>query len=332
MLIFDTLRYDYAMENPVFKELSQKGLFFERMYSPSTFTNAIMTSVRTGMYPPRHGWRTWPESHPIGDNIKTIGSFLEDAGYTVSDDITMPTPFGEDRTEIYTSNINAFKEKTSQEPFFLYSQYLRIHDGLFRTHRDMTDKNYLSLVSRAGHYANRAYEYIMRQKFDNEILFIISSDHGVGLEKERLSSMELDVGAGQIYDFRNRAYCVFIGRKIKPQVLKSAYSLIDILPSILDYCGIDTTVPDGFLEMQGVSVFGDPEPNRYVYMEAQSPYSIWPSEWPNVFGATNGKVKLMLTPEGYKFYNLVLDPEEEKDLFSGQDIGKALDLIQEIRA
>jgi arylsulfatase A-like enzyme len=101
-----------------------------------------------------------------------------------------------------------------------------------------------------------------------------------------------------------------MGSDIEPVVLNKAYSLIDLMPTILDYCDI----PAKYLP--GRSAFRDHEidENRLVYLEAQSPYSVWPSETPNVFGVTNGKIKLMVTPDGAKLYDLEADPGEKNNL------------------
>ena len=323
LLVIDTLRYDYAMSSPFFKALSEKGMFFERMYSPSTFTNAIMSSVRSGMYPPRHGWRSWPDSYPLGENIKTIEDFLDEAGYS-SNRISLPIKPGE--TQKIMERKRALKAMTRQEPFFLYSHYIDIHNEFF-----FDKMEYGGLIPAAGDFVETAFKYVKNLNFKNDILWIIMSDHGIGLEGDSLVKEGEDVGAGQVYDFRTRAYCVLIGSDIEPVVMTGAYSHVDLLPSILDYCDIQPTIPDGFLEMQGVSVFEEQKPDRYVYLEAQSPSSIWPSEQPNVFGATNGILKLMETPDGNKCYNLIVDPEEKNDLLIPLDLKPLLNFIKEIK-
>jgi len=327
LLVIDTLRYDYAMSDPYFKELSEKGLFFDRMYSPSTFTNANMSSVRSGMYPPRHGWRSWPKDYPLGKNIKTLEDFLDDAGYCFNR-INMPMKPGE--TQEFIENEQVFQKMTKQEPFFLYSQCMHIHDSRYDGARG-GEKDYATFLPPAAGFIKTAFEQAEAQNFDNDTLWVIVSDHGVGMKDDTLTGEGIDVGAGQLYDFRNRIYCALIGPGIEPEVLAGAYSQIDLLPSILDYCEIQPTIPDGFLEMQGVSVFEEPDPDRYVYLEAQSPNSIWPSEQPNVFGATDGRFKLMITPDGYKFYNLVVDPEEKNDLMKSIDFKSMLDFVEEIK-
>ena len=320
LLVIDTLRYDYAMRDPFFSALSEKGIFFERMYSPSTFTNAIMSSVRSGMYPPRHGWRSWPGAYSLDENIKPIEDFLDEAGYCFNR-ISLPMKPGE--TQKIMMSEKAFQTMTQQEPFFFYSHYVDLHNEYF-----FEKKEYGGLIPAAGDFVEMSFKRAGNQNFENDILWIIMSDHGIGLEADRLVDEGKDVGAGQVYDFRTRSYCVLIGSEIEPKVMTGAYSHVDLLPSILDYCEIEPTIPNGFLEMQGVSVFEEPDPDRYVYLEAQSPNSIWPSEQPNVFGATDGKLKLMITPEGNKCFNLVADPEEKSNILTTVDLKPMLDFIK----
>ena len=328
LLVIDSLRYDYAMDNVFFTNLSKRGLSFERMYSPSSFTSANMSSVRSGMYPPRHGWRSWPGNRLIKENIKTLEDFLCEAGYHVANEITMPINYGE--TQEFVDDGNVFRDMTAQEPFFLFSQYMGIHKGVLENGCYVV-AHYRSLLSNARSFIGKAFDQAKEYGFDNKTLWVIMGDHGIRLDGDVKIVETGDAGAGQIYDFRNRIYCVLIGPGIEPRVLRGACSQIDLLPSILDYCEIPQTVPEEFLEIQGVSAFKEPDPDRYVYLEAQSPFSRWPSETPNVFGATNGRIKLMLTPEGFKCYDLVNDPNETDDKLSFVELEPMLDFIREIK-
>lgn len=337
LLVIDALRHDYAMDDPFFKELSGRGLSFERMYSPSTFTNANMSSVRTGMYPPRHGWRAWCsatvpagwKTPSIKENIKTLEDFLREAGYRVANEITMPfVKYGE--TQGFVDDGNVFRDMTVQEPFFLYSQYMGIHRGVLER-RDFRVDHYRGFIGDAGNFVRKAFGLAGGYGFDNKTLWVVMGDHGIRLDGDARVVETRDSGCGQIYDCRNRVYCVLVGPGIEPRSIRGACSQIDLLPTILDYCGIPQTVPEGFLEIQGVSAFDEPDPDRYVYLEAQSPFSRWPSYTPNVFGATDGKMKLVLTPEGFKCYDLVNDPGERDDKLSFVELESMLDFIREIK-
>jgi len=191
--------------------------------------------------------------------------------------------------------------------------------------------HYRSLLSDARTFIEKAFDQAKECDFDNKTFWVIMGDHGIRLDGDVKVVETRDAGAGQIYDFRNRIYCVLIGPGIEPRVLHNVCSQIDLLPSILDYCEIPQTVPEDFLEIQGVSAFKESDPDRYVYLEAQSPYSRWPSKTPNVFGATNGRIKLMLTPEGFKYFDLVNDPNETDDKLSFVELGPMLDFIREIK-
>ena len=336
LLVIDSLRHDYAMDDPFFKGLSGGGLSFERMYSPSTFTNSNMSSVRTGMYPPRHGWRAWCsvttpadwKTPSIKENIKTLEDFLREAGYRVANEITMPMKIRETQGFIYDENV--FRDMTAQEPFFLYSQYMGIHRGVLER-RDFRVDNYRGFIGDAGSFVGKAFGLAEKYGFDDRTLWVVMGDHGMRLDGDVRAVETRCNGAGQIYDYRNRIYCTLMGPGIEPRVISSACSQVDLLPTILDYCDIPQTIPEGFLEIQGVSAFKEPDPDRYVYLEAQSPFSRWPSHVPNVFGATDGKMKLVLTPEGFKCYDLVNDPGERDDKLSFVELGPMLDFIREIK-
>lgn len=327
LIVIDSLRHDYATDDPFFMGFSKRGLSFERMYSPSTFTNANMSSVRSGVYPPRHGWRSWPKTQPIKENIKTLEDFLGEAGYRVVNEITMPINYGE--TQKFIDDEDLFRDKTAQEPFFLFSQYMNIHRGILER-RVFGVPHYRNLISDAGDFIKKAFEWAVKCGFDDRTFWIVMGDHGIRLDGDVRTVETRDAGCGQVYDYRNRVYCALVGPGIESRSIRSACSQIDLLPTILDYCDIPQTIPEGFLEIQGVSAFDEPDPDRYVYLEAQSPYSRWPSKMPNVFGATDGRMKLMLTPEGFKCYDLINDPNEEDDRLSFVELEPMLDFIQEI--
>jgi arylsulfatase A-like enzyme len=264
------------------------------------------------MYPAQHGWRSWPKSYPISDDIKTLDDYLYEYGYHLSG--RMEIPLQKKVTQVFIEDEDIFQAKTKHEPFFLYSHYLGIHHKIFwGAGVDTSEANYKSLIPGAADFVKLAFQ--RAKKLEREILWVIMSDHGIGLDNDRLTGEGEDVGAGQIYDFRVRDYCVIMGSDIESTVLNKAYSLIDLMPTILDYCEIPTK------DLQGRSAFRDHEieENRLVHLEAQSPFSIWPSETPNVFGVTNGKIKLMVTPDGAKLYDLEADPGEKNNLLRKLD-------------
>lgn len=334
MVLLDTLRFDYAVKNTYLRNLAEKGWWFDRMYAPSTFTYAVMCSVRSGMYPPRHGWCTWPKGGPFREEfIKTIDGFLDDEGnridgflgdegYTILSD--MHTPCSNDEY-LYRELLE--KVMIAEQPFFLFLHCWWGH------HAEKNRTSYGESLKEMVAFIEFVFARFNAFGLFENTLWIIFSDHGTRLEETQLKLREgHDTGAGQVLDYRVRVPCIIFGPKVRPDRIKSAHSLVDILPTTLDLLGISCEVPEGFFPMHGRSVLkGRQSP---VYLEAQSPHSIWGNKFPNVFGATDGHVKVMVTPEGNWCYDLVEDPQEIhpcKELLKTQRVQDMLKFIEEIR-
>lgn len=337
LILEESLRYDYAMTIPMFQELRGMGLFFERMYVSSTFTLGNLSSIRSGMYPSRHGWRRWPIHNEFRtDKIKTLGKFLTDAGYSMVS--SLGPPFSPLSTQQLLMNEEMFENSTAKRPFFIYAHHNHLHGVVFPEVGPPNDAHevYAENMAWIDKYIRNTFAMVESHGLKDDTLVVITSDHGLGLSGDGYKVKGRgDFGAGQIYDFRTRIPCAIVGPGIEPKVLKSAYSNIDLLPTILDYCDIPLECTPSHLKPQGISMFSEPDEDRLVYIEAQSPNSRWPSGDPNVFGATDGKVKFMQTPIGNLCFDLLADPEEKhndpKLVFSdrGQEM---LEFVERIKS
>lgn len=336
LIVEESLRYDYAMTAPIFQELPKMGLFFERMYASGTSTIINLCSIRSGMYPPRHGWRKWPicDEFRYGE-IKTLEQFLADVGYNIVSDLSYPwSPL---TTQQFLINEEIFEQSIVERPFFLYAHHNHLHDILFsavgpsHADHDIYKENMIHI----DNYIRNVFELIESHGLKDDTLVVIIADHGIGLYGDGYKGVDRgDYGAGQIYDFRNRVPCAIVGPSIGPKVMKNAYSNVDLLPTILDYCGILLDYAPSHLKPQGISAFSELDEDRLVYMEAQSPNSMWPSHAPNVFGATDGKVKVMQTPVGVLCFDLIADPREKRsnpELVSSDRCQEILEFIERIK-
>lgn len=348
VILLDTLRFDYAAKNSFLRNLAKRGWWFDRMYAPSTFTYAVMCSVRSGMYPPRHGWRTWPKGGPFRkEAIKTLEDFLSEAGYAILWNMHVPCSNDDNlywKLLLRVSHREFFeripcfdrkalcyeslKEKRATEcPFFVFLHCWWGH------HAAINKKSYGESLKEIEAFLDFVFARFTTNLFENT-LWVIFSDHGRRLEESqlRLEEGKQDSGAGQVLDYRVRVPCIMIGPRIVPRCIKSAHSLVDILPTLLDLLGISHEVPEGFLPMHGHSVLrGRQSP---VYLEAQSPHSIWGNKFPNVFGATDGHIKVMATPAGNWCYDLAKDPQEVnpcKELLKAKHVQDMLKFIETIR-
>lgn len=338
IVLLDGLRFDHSLELPTFRELVKSGWFFDRMYAPSTFTNAIINSLQSGMYPPRHGHRIWdpgsdalPDTVFVRKDIKTLDDYLREAGYAMVGNMTAsmrrpPVKLGQDTIP------KLFEYAAGHQPFCMFLHCWQIHDTCVtnQTLRNgLTEELYrYGLIGAEGFLGTAMSEDI------GNTLWIIFGDHGLAVGDERKKSGPGDFGAGHVYDFRVRIPCVILGPGIRMDYKHSPCSLIDILPTILDYLGIDEDSSPDQLAIRGCSMFPSPMGKHAVYFEAQSPYGRWASYQPNVFGATDGRLKVMVTPDGNQCYDLVEDPRENhpcKELLKTRRAKDLLAFIEEIR-
>jgi dTDP-3-amino-3,4,6-trideoxy-alpha-D-glucose transaminase len=286
-VVLDSLRYDFALKVPALAQMAKQGRWFERMYAASTFTYASLSSLRTGLYPPHHNWRTWPKGGPLRA-ADTLESCLEGAGYHISN--TMEVPFQREQvTEL---------KRPACEPFFRFCWFTAIHDHLcaYPIWGGTPPATYQTYLEDIGDYLGRV------QALFGDCLLLVVADHGMGLKGDTPRQYSrYDVGAGTLYDFRVRVPCLFLGPGVEPEIVDDTYSLVDVLPMALELLGLP--IPDG--------LDGAVERDGPVYMEAQSPYSQWPSKTPNVFGATDGRIKVVETPDGIEVYDLGEVPLEK---------------------
>ena len=336
LIIEESLRYDYAMTAPIFQELPGMGLFFERMYASGTSTIVNLCSIRSGMYPPKHGWRKWPICNEFRyGEIKTLEQFLAEAGYNIVSDLSYP--WSPTTTQQLLINEETFEQSIVKRPFFLYAHHNYFHDLIFPavgpSHAD--HELYRENVIQIDKYLRNVFALIESHGLKDDTLVVIIADHGIGLYGDGYKGIDRgDYGAGQIYDFRTRVPCAIIGPGIEPKVIRSAYSNVDLLLTILDYCDIPLDYAPSHLKPQGISAFSELDENRLVYMEAQSPNSVWPSYAPNVFGATDGKVKVMQTPDGNLCFDLFTDPKEqhnEPEIMSSDRGQEMLEFVERIK-
>lgn len=350
LLVLDTLRYDFAAELGAFNRLAGKGWTFDRMYAPGTFTNSIMPSVRSGMYPPRHGRRAWrPKGrgweaggHFREGELWTIEDHMHRAGYKVFSDSQPGGVNAKSVTMKYFRNPSLISDVLAKsQPFYLYTHYMVLHNMVLETlgtpknpmrylPGGLPRKTYKAMLPKMDRFLGTAVRRLTSAGLLDNTLLIVFGDHGFGLVGDRHP-----IGAGLVLDFRVRVPCVMVGPGLERRRIGKAYSLIDLLPSVLDYLKIQRRPPKTYLQMHGCSVFRSSRKPPYVYMEAQSPNSEWPSNWPNVFGATNGVVKVMGTPGGYECYDLKKDSHEknpDSGLLKRADVKAMIGYIAKVKA
>src|SRR4051812_48876737 len=87
LVTLDTTRADHlgcygyeAALTPILDGLAQRGVLFERAYTPAPFTLPAHASIHTGLYPFQHGLFNNGMSR-LKDSIPTLAETLTQAGY-----------------------------------------------------------------------------------------------------------------------------------------------------------------------------------------------------------------------------------------------------------
>tara|TARA_Y100000817_G_C16679460_1_gene465241 strand:- start:317 stop:742 length:426 start_codon:yes stop_codon:yes gene_type:complete len=106
---------------------------------------------------------------------------------------------------------------------------------------------------------------------------------------------------------------------IENKIIDDQCRTIDIFPTILDLANIQQ---DPSLNLQGKSIMSFLEDNsqteRDVFVETGGLYGPWPSpDKHNVFCVRSKRKKLIYNekPETWEYYDLLLDPKEENNLY-----------------
>ena len=157
ILCLDTLRTDrmslYGHGRPTTPRIDQlagEGVVFDLALSQSNWTVPATASLLTSLYPSEHGAGITGEVRNLGDSevqqlrkeTRTLGQMLSDAGFRTGMMSANPYLFGRfkrgfdvaevERTDAttLTDRALAFLDTVEGKPFFLYIQYMDLHQPL----------------------------------------------------------------------------------------------------------------------------------------------------------------------------------------------------------
>jgi arylsulfatase A-like enzyme len=242
ILCLDTLRTDrmslYGHDRPTtprIDQLAEDGVVFDLALSQSNWTVPATASLLTSLYPSEHGAGISGEIRNLGEakvqqlrrETRTLGQILSEAGFRTGMLSANPYLFGRfkrgfdvaevERTDATTLTDRAltFLDTVEGEPFFLYIQYMDLHQPLwppepffsmfgkeipgprgkkhtdwrFGSHEDFEGPNFKSFRSHKLALYDGALSYVdseigrlldsLQQSGDlDETLIVVTSDHG----------------------------------------------------------------------------------------------------------------------------------------------------------
>ena len=358
LLLIDGTRIDRLDKFPIFKRLKEDGCFFSEVIASAPYTLVAMNSIFTGMYGSKNGIDAY---HKMFQNpktgCKTLADYLTENGwytrgdamrlslvssqgfkkFTSQEDVPDPD-FSKIHKEILDETMN---EVSSEQPYFLYLHYPKIHhsikESVFDKYDDFSQeyfenkeenlRNYDEYLKEASDYLDEIYFKNISGKQSNDSIIIVMTDHGMGIG-EKVGERAY---GSFTYDYTLRTFALFIQPKIFPKgkEIDKLARAIDIMPTILD-C-LEIPIDQSCLRMQGESMLNllnkteqskpdtdeDSEFQKIAYSETGGVNGPWPSpSSPNIKCVRTKKWKLIhnLTPNTWELYNLENDPQELKNM------------------
>jgi arylsulfatase A-like enzyme len=266
LVTFDTTRADRigayghsAARTPHWDALARRGLQFQRAYSPTPLTLPAHTSMLTGTWPSAHGVRdntlfsVAPESRMVSEALSErgwrtaafVGAFVLDARYGLDQGFEVYAGPAQSSAESATIAERPAVEVTDaalewlagvalDESFFLWVHYFDPHHPYAppAPFGESLADAYDAEIAYADSEMGRLLEALGNQGRLDETLVIATSDHGESLGEHGEQSHGFF-----LYESAVRVPLVVAGPRIEHALVPAAVSLIDVTPTVLEWCG-----------------------------------------------------------------------------------------------
>ena len=356
-ITMDGARVDRMFNAPNYSNLISKSAFFSKVIAYAPFTIAAMHAVFSGTYGFKNGVNSYWKTPNFKKTIfKTLPKFLNDNDYRTFGDsinklILPPDGFDElnihdelndNLTERHKLLLEKMKKlKQSDDSFFLYLHYSKIHTGIMQkvlkkydnfseeyfSNKEKNAKFYDELFQNADKYLGEIFQHFKFLGLDEDTLLVVISDHGISTG-EKFGERAYGVFC---YDTTLISTALFYSPGISPLILKNQVRSIDILPTILEYLSIPL---DGtFAKMDGeslVPIINGKKESRISFSQSGNPLnSGQPPKEPNVYAVRTDDWKYIknIHNNTEELYDLSNDPNETINL-----IDLKIDKVDQLRS
>ncbi len=350
IILLDTLRadhlgcYGYGQETSQhIDKFSSENAIFLNCASNSSWTLPSHMSLFTSRFPYETGFnrsRGHSATTRLASNIKTLAEILRKHNYQTAaytGGAYVSSIFDFDRGfDIYYESREPFKHVTGlalewlsrmqEEKFFLFLHTYETHEpynhDFFLKRKDQSSLSrneiatlrYDSCIREADIQVNHVFEWLRKNSLMQDTLVLITSDHGEAFDKLKSDSRGQPAGTHgyTLYDEITHVPLIIGGCEPFNNSVeyKRQVSLIDVMPTILQTCGIES--PSG---IRGVPLPAESADRRIAYSEAtrggHDKRSVRSPE--NKIIETLNLSRKSAKPV-YEFYALNDDPEENKNL------------------
>jgi len=284
LVLVDQLRADAAARWLVQTHAaSAQGVRFEEMRSVAPWTYPSVISLLSGLYPQQHGADGNKEGGRLtvfSEDVPLLPRTLRAAGYHTAGFVTNPflhewNPVHEAfdhydasfignqgptrghgdlvwTERMYADSVNPavrayFDRRPRTGPEFTYVHYIDVHgraEGPERWKDAPFEGTYEAAVRSIDERIQELYTFFSA-RYDGELLFLVTSDHGQDLEDD------LELGEGRplrqrkasLHDFNLRIPLYVLPGKPVPRgvVVHGACSNVDVAPTLLEWLGLAPT-------------------------------------------------------------------------------------------
>lgn len=325
LITIDTLRADHLgcygynkKTSPALDQIAATSLRFQRAYSAAPLTLPSHTTILTGVYPNKHGYRDnaffAPTRYPlVSESLKKQGyhtaAFISGAplssrfglnkGFDYYDDEFQ----GRQRTADETTSRALEWLKKAQGPYFLWVHYFDPHspyDPPESYRKQFSTTPYDGEIAFVDSEISKLWKAI-----GDRAVVILTADHGESLGEHGESTHGIFV-----YDATLLVPLILHGPDINTGVRTDPVTLCDIAPTILQIAGASPN-PD----LDGVSLLSESQ-DRTLF--AESLYAKRNFGYSALFAGIRKNNKYILAPIP-EFYDLKTDPNEKINLVKKSD-------------
>jgi len=343
-VLLDGARQDRLHVSPEFQEVQKKGILFDNVTAAMPYTFGAINVIFTGLFGKENGVNGYYKVLKLKDDVPVLPEILQKEGYftsraLITDQVLSPRgynlrmaydEYNEDISARHVELLKTTFEKAGNKPIFSFLQFSRIHtvtvsevlkkyewnDSRFYDSKHSNLEKFDEVFKEAGDYAKRIMDSIENWGKSDDTIIVYFTDHGTGIG-ERFG--ERNYGSFT-FEETIRTFYLFVGPGIiKGKKRSDLISTIDILPTILDICGIND------LKLLGKSFFRylsedikEPFDRKMTFTETGALHGPHPSpEESNVFCAKTDTHKIIYnkTTDKFELYDLVNDKYETTNLY-----------------
>jgi arylsulfatase A-like enzyme/Tfp pilus assembly protein PilF len=300
LVTIDTLRADHLpaygytkIHTPNLDRLANESFVFEDAIAQVPMTLPSHTSILTGLLPPVHGIRD-NAGFILDPKVNTLAEILKSKNYKTAAFISafvLDSQFGLDQGfDLYSDNfsliqaqtdsshlsrraeeteleVDAWLKKNSDQKFFVWVHYYDPHDPYdppepYKT--EFASSLYDGEIAYTDHVFGKLYDLLDQLQLKEKTIVVMAGDHGEGLGEHKEQTHSLF-----IYNATQHVPLMIRLPKEKPKRIKGIVSLVDVVPSVLEWLGIQ---PDQNLQGRSlIPMIEGKDTSRVAYSESIFP-------------------------------------------------------------